>query len=88
MSKQVTVYSLTYCPFCVRAKRLLAERGIIFKEVVLSEDDDAQWDALEKQSGMKTAPQIFVTEGSTERCIGGFTELAALDQKDQLNSLR
>jgi glutaredoxin len=47
-------------------------------------DDEAQWEALEKRSGMKTMPQIFVGD----RLIGGYTDLADLDGKDQLSSLK
>ena len=82
--KQVIVYTTTYCLYCVRAKQLLGERGIAFKEVQLSEDDDASWDALYEKSKMKTVPQIF----AGERLIGGYTELAALDKQDRLSSLK
>jgi glutaredoxin 3 len=81
---KVTVYTTTYCPYCVRAKGLLKQRGIEFEEVQLSEDDDKAWDDLYQRSKMQTVPQIFV-EG---KIIGGYTELAALDQKDQLASLK
>ena len=80
----VTVYTMDYCPYCERAKALLQRKGIPFTEVRLSEDDDAAWDALEKRSGMKTMPQIF----ADDRLIGGYTDLAALDSRDGLQSLR
>ena len=81
---KVTVYTTTYCPFCVRAKDLLKRRGISFEEIQLSEDDDQAWDDLYQRSKMQTAPQIFV-DG---KILGGFTELAAQDQKDSLSSLK
>ena len=79
----VVVYTMHYCPYCVRAKKLLTERGIAFKEILVEEDDDAQWEMLYQKSGMRTMPQIFFGD----RLIGGYTDLAALDQKDQLASL-
>jgi glutaredoxin-related protein len=42
------------------------------------------WDDLVKKSGMKTVPQIYV-DGTL---IGGFTQLAEVDAKDQLASLK
>jgi glutaredoxin 3 len=72
------------CPYCLRAKELLKRRGIPFKEVLVPIDDDAQWDALEKKSGLKTMPQIF----AGDRLVGGYTELAAQDGKDQLASFK
>jgi glutaredoxin 3 len=81
---KITVYTTTYCPYCVRAKGLLQQRGIAFEEIQLSEDDDQAWDELAKRSNMQTVPQIF----ADGKIIGGYTELAALDQEDQLQSLK
>lgn len=75
---------MDYCPYCVRAKHLLTQRAISFEEILIPEDDDAKWDALFKLSGMKTMPQIF----AGERLIGGYTDLAALDKADKLESLK
>ena len=82
--KKVKIYTTEYCPYCVRAKQLLLQRGISYEEILVSEEDDAQWDALYKLSGMKTMPQIF----AGDRLIGGYTELAALDKQDELTSLK
>ena len=83
MAKKVVVYTMDYCPFCERAKSLLSRKGIAFEEILLSMDDDSAWDELERRSGMKTMPQIF----ADGRLIGGYTELAALDSRDGLQSL-
>jgi glutaredoxin 3 len=82
--KKVEVYTMQYCPYCARAKQLLTQKGIAFKESLVPEDDDAQWDELFKKSGMRTMPQIYC-DG---KLIGGYNELAALDQKDGLQSLK
>ncbi len=84
MAKKVTVYTMNYCPYCERAKSLLSRKGIAFEEIRLDEDDDAAWEALEKRSGMKTMPQIF----ADEELIGGYSDLAARDAQDGLQSLR
>lgn len=84
MGKTLKVYTGENCPYCVRAKALLKERGIPYEEVKLGWDDDSAWDELAKKSGMQTVPQIF----QGDRLIGGYTELAALDAQDQLQSLR
>jgi len=83
MSK-VTVYTMDHCPYCERAKALLKQRGVEYAEIRVSMDDDSQWEALEKKTGMKTMPQIM----NGEILIGGFNDLAAIDQKDQLASLK
>ena len=79
--KKVTVYTAPSCPYCTRAKELLKRKSIAYEEVLVSWDDEAAWAALEKKSGgMKTVPQIY----ADDVCLGGFTELAALDQAGKL----
>lgn len=80
----VTVYTMDSCPYCERAKALLKQRGVNYSEVRVPMDDDAQWDALEKKTGMKTMPQIL----HGEKVIGGYTQLADLDRSDLLSSLK
>jgi glutaredoxin 3 len=83
-SNTVTIYTMANCPYCVRAKGLLSQRGISFKEVFVPEEDDAQWDELFKRSGLRTMPQIF----HGEKLVGGYSDLAELDKKDSLQSLK
>lgn len=80
----VTIYTMQQCPYCEAAKSLLKSRGIAFEVILLSESDDAAWEALYRRSLLKTVPQIF----SGDQFIGGFVELASLDKKDGLSSLK
>ena len=75
---------MDYCPYCERAKSLMKQRGVAFEEIKVPMDNDALWDELEKKSGMKTMPQIW----NGETLIGGYNDLAAVDQKDKLESLK
>ena len=84
MSTQVKIYTMQNCPYCVQAKKLLQARNIAFEESLVLRENTAEWDRLYKLSGMRTMPQIF----AGERLIGGYTELAALDKKDTLSSLK
>ena len=81
---KVVVYTMDYCPYCERAKALLKQRGISFEEKRVDKNNDAEWERLFKLSGLRTMPQIF----ADERLIGGFSDLAHLDQQDQLTSLK
>jgi glutaredoxin 3 len=83
-SNEVTVYTTQFCPYCVRAKALLKERGVPFREIQFDMDDDKSWDELIARSGMQTVPQIF----HGDRLIGGYNELAQLDGQDRLASLK
>jgi glutaredoxin 3 len=80
---RVELYTTPSCPFCVRAKRLLDARGIVFTEVDVSGDDTLRLEIIER-TGRRTVPQIFI-DGQP---IGGFRELAALDAAGSLAGLR
>lgn len=80
--KPVTVYSTTYCPYCVRAKDLLTRKGVSYTEINV-EDDAEREKMIAKAGGRRTVPQIFV--GDTH--VGGFDDLNALDKAGKLDTL-
>ncbi len=79
---QVTVYSKTFCPYCVRAKKLLESKGVKFEEIMV-DDKPELFNELKKKSGMMTVPQIFIND----QLIGGYTELAELNEAGELDPL-
>ena len=83
--KQVIVYSLDYCPYCKRAKTLLRERNISFKEIDVSRNEEKYSEKLEKKYGIKdvTYPRIII---GNER-IGGCSDLEHLIDTHKLNTL-
>ncbi len=78
---KVTIYSKTYCPFCVRAKKLLENKGVPFEEIMVDSDPQLFAD-LKQKSGMMTVPQIYIND----KLVGGYTELAELENKGELDS--
>ncbi len=78
----VTVYSADWCPYCVRAKRLLENKGITYSEVNVDKEPGKR-EELVKKTGHKTIPMIFIDD----QFIGGFSELSALDEKGELDRL-
>lgn len=78
---KVKIYTWTVCPYCVRAKNLLNDKGVDFEEINLDGKDD-ELDALRARTGFKTIPQIFIGD----EFIGGYSDLAALDAADQLDA--
>lgn len=77
MSQTITVYTLEHCPYCVRAKTMLEQHEIPYKEVRVNDDDIGARSELEEKSGMKTFPQIF----HGNKVIGGFSDLQDLNNK-------
>jgi glutaredoxin 3 len=78
----VRIYTKHNCPFCVRAKNLLAKKGVAFEEIDVEERDDLR-DWLVEATGQRTVPQIFVGN----RSLGGFSDVDALDKQGQLDPL-
>ena len=80
---KITVFTMNFCPFCTRAKALLQKEGLPFTEVLVATDDEKLWAELEKKTGMKTMPQIFVGD----HVVGGYTELVAAQKSGELKKL-
>ncbi|MCX8071846.1 MAG: glutaredoxin 3 [Candidatus Binatia bacterium] len=77
--RRVVIYTTTYCPYCVAAKRLLEERSIAYEEIDVTGNDELRlW--LVERTGRRTVPQIFIDDEP----IGGYDELSALDRAGAL----
>ncbi len=84
MKDSITIYSKKDCVYCDRAKSLLNEKNILFREVLVDTNDQCVVSELQDKTGMKTFPQIFVGN----EVLGGFTQLQELDHKTGLNQFR
>jgi glutaredoxin 3 len=70
------------CPYCMAAKRLLTAKGQSWSEVDIAAEPTRRDEMIER-SGRHTVPQIWI-DG---RHVGGFDDLAALDQAGELDPL-
>jgi len=82
MANEVLIYSTGYCPYCVRAKSLLQRKGVAFREVMVDQEP-ARRVEMERRSGRRTVPQIFIGD----RHVGGSDELYALERAGELDAL-
>ena len=80
---KVLMYTTQVCPFCIRAKSLLQQRGVSTIEEVRVDVDPAARDHMIQLTGRRTVPQIFI--GDTH--VGGCDDLIALDQRGGLMPL-
>ena len=71
MDKEVLIYSSYNCGYCDRAKKLLEEKNISYREINIQDDPTEREVMLKKANGRRTVPQIFINEVH----IGGFQEL-------------
>ncbi len=80
---KVEIYTTQFCPFCVRAKSLLTQKGVAFEEIDVGGDPELRERMVERAGGRRTVPEIFING----RIIGGYDELKALDDARQLDRL-
>ncbi len=78
----IVMYLRQTCPFCVMAKRLLAEKGWEWTEIDIQADPERRAEMIER-SGRYTVPQIFIGD----KHIGGFDDLSVLDAEGRLDDL-
>jgi glutaredoxin 3 len=78
----VIMYATRFCPYCMRARRLLKKKGIEYEEISVS-GDNILWAEMEEKSGRNTVPQIFIND----QAVGGFDDIAALNQAGKLDSM-
>jgi glutaredoxin 3 len=79
----VLIYTKTTCPFCVRAKALLAKKGAAFQEIEITDNPALRSEMIEKANGRTTVPQIFING----QHIGGCDDLHALEDQGKLDAL-
>lgn len=82
-TSQVVMYSTGVCPYCMRAEQFLRARGVTEIEKIRIDLDPARRDEMIARTSRRTVPQIFI--GDTH--VGGFDDLAALDQAGKLAPL-
>lgn len=80
---KVEIYTKAFCPYCTRAKNLLAAKGAEYEEYDITMGGPKRAEMLERAPGRTTVPQIFI-DG---KHIGGSDDLAALDRQGGLDPL-
>ena len=78
----VVVYATGWCPYCQRARALLAKKGLEFREIDVEEDGKLREEMIAR-SGKRTVPQIFIGD----KHVGGCDDLYALDGSGELDRL-
>ena len=80
---QIDIYTKFACPYCVRAKRLLDQKGAQYSEHDITMGGPRRDEMMARAPNAMTVPQIFI--GDTH--VGGSDDLAALDRAGKLDSL-
>jgi glutaredoxin 3 len=78
----VVMYTTGWCPYCERARKLLARKNVPFEEIDLDSAPEKRAE-MQQKSGRRTVPQIFI--GDTH--VGGSDDLHALEDAGKLDAL-
>ena len=80
---KIMMYTTGVCPFCRMAERLLEAKGVADIDRVRIDLEPEKRAEMMQKTGRRTVPQIYI--GATH--VGGFDELAALENAGKLDAL-
>ncbi len=80
---KVEIYTWQFCPFCLKAKALLDNKGINYIEHEIDGNNNQRVEMSLRADGRRTVPQIFIND----KGIGGCDELYRLEQDGLLDNL-
>lgn len=79
----VVMYTTAWCPYCVRARRLLDAKGIQYTDIRVDAEPERRAEMEARANGRTSVPQIFIDDLH----VGGFDEMAELDVEGRLDPL-
>ncbi len=80
----IRMYCTGICPYCDRAERLLARKGVGDRiEKIRVDHDPGAMTEMITRTRRRTVPQIFIGD----RHVGGFDDLVELDMEGELDEL-
>ena len=80
---KVEIYTTAWCPYCIRAKRLLERKGVDYIEYRIDRQPELREEMVQRSMGGTTVPQIFI-DG---RPVGGSDDIHALEYQGRLDAL-
>lgn len=80
---KIVLYTKSGCPYCMRAKQLLNEKGEAFEEIDILVSPGRRSEMIERAGDRTSVPQIFING----KHVGGCDDLYALDEAGKLDEL-
>ena len=78
----VVMYTTGWCPYCARARKLLAAKNVSFDEINVESQPDKRAE-MQTRSGRRSVPQIFIGD----QHVGGCDDLHDLEEAGKLDGL-
>jgi glutaredoxin 3 len=80
---EIELYTKGTCPYCVRAKALLDNKDVKYKEIRIDEFPELRSEMIDRANGSYTVPQIFINS----QHIGGCDDMMALERTGRLDAI-
>lgn len=78
---QVKIYSTTTCPYCKMLKDYLVEKGVVFDNVLVDQDEKGREEMMAASGGFLGVPFTVITkDDGTKETVLGF-------DKNKINSV-
>jgi len=78
----VVMYTTSWCPYCERARKLLARKNVAIEEIDVESASEKRAE-MRTRSGRTSVPQIFIGDHH----VGGSDDLIALEAAGKLDGL-
>jgi glutaredoxin 3 len=78
----VVMYTTSWCPYCERARKLLAAKNVSIEEIDVESASEKRAE-MRARSGRTSVPQIFIGDHH----VGGSDDLLALEKAGKLDGL-
>jgi glutaredoxin 3 len=82
ITMSVIIYTTRFCPYCIRAKQLLDDKNVSYKDIAVDGNTKLRNEMTQK-SGRTSVPQIWIKQ----QHIGGCDELMSLQRSGKLDKL-
>lgn len=79
---EIVIYTTRFCPYCVRARRLLDKKGVSYQDIGIDSEPEKRSEMIQR-SQRTSVPQIFIDNFH----VGGFDDMAELDMDGKLDPL-
>ena len=82
---KIDIYTMTTCPYCVKAKKLLSTLGLTYTEHNVDESFDEMTKKLSEKFNktVMTVPQIIINDNY----VGGYDDLEAAYKSGKLKEI-
>lgn len=84
--KDIVIYTVDYCPYCKKAEMLLNNKGVQYKNINITSNEEEYRNKLGEYYGIEgrvTVPQIIIGG----KRIGGFDVLEKLENSGELDKI-